>query len=141
MAKASDSNAAVAIVTDARDRIIRGEHYNGQANTDTIHANQLNALKQLSRGIVLATVLDPDATFDVVRSHETNVPTELGEIAGKKVRRPPKMRPPSEPKKEIRRTKINDARRWFYEDNVSKREIAKRLGRPESTIRSWLKRP
>jgi hypothetical protein len=140
-AQAKNPNAVVALVTDARDRFMRGEHYNGQPSTHAIHANELEALKQFAREIVLATILDPDAPFDVVRSHETNVPTALGDIAGKKVGRPVKIQHTREPKKLIRRTKINDARRWFYEDNVSKREIAKRLGRPESTIRAWLKRP
>jgi hypothetical protein len=135
-------DAIVAVVTDARDRFIRGPQYNGQASTDQPTASQLKKLSDLSQGIPLVTLLHPDAPFEEVRSYETNVPTMLGDAAGKKVGRPKK--PVIEEdrdwtKRDIRLEKIQVARRLWEKRELSKREIGRRLGVPESTVRLWLK--
>jgi hypothetical protein len=140
--KLENPDAIVAIVTDARNRFIRGEQYNNQASTDPPSARQLEQLETLADGVLLVTVLDPDAPFDEVRRYETNVPTLLGNAAGKKVGRPKKqptdVRCPVR-KKEIRLEKISEARR-LHNAGKSKRKIGRRLRVPESTVRAWLMR-
>jgi hypothetical protein len=132
----------VIVVTDARNRFIRGPQYNGQTETDPPSHRQLKRLAKLAKGVPLATVLHPDALFSTVRGYETNVPTALGEKSGKKVGRPTKpptpVRCPGR-KKQIRLKKIDKARR-LHDEGKSKREIGQILHVPESTMRAWLKR-
>jgi hypothetical protein len=135
--------ATVAVVTDTRNRFLRGRFFNGQAHTDPPSADQLEVLKKLARGVILATVVHPDTPFHQVRSYETNVPTRVGEKAGRKVGRP-KLRVQVKEdlewtKRDIRREKTAVAVQLLNE-NLSQREIAKQLGVPESTVRYWLKK-
>lgn len=138
----TNPDAVVVVVTDARNRFIRGKHYNGRADTDSPSARQIKILRKLTKGVILATLLDPDETFEEVRRYETNVPTMLGEKSGKKVGRPKKQCTAdgqrSGWKKRIREDNIELARRLQSAD-VSKREIGRRLGVADSTIRAWLK--
>jgi DNA invertase Pin-like site-specific DNA recombinase len=142
LVKSSNPQTIVAVVTDARNRFIRGEQYKGDPGTDPPSSRQLRWLEELADGVPLLTVLDPDASFSEVRRYETNVPTALGERSGKKVGRP-KMLPIAvrRPgwKKEIRLKKISEVRR-LHDAGKSKRKIGRRLDVAESTVRGWLER-
>jgi len=140
--KWGNPDAVVIVITDARNRFLRGPNYDKRAKTDPPNAEQLRILKKLAKGVILATILDPDATFEEVRRYETNVPTALGAKSGKKVGRPKKLPTMVQPpgwKKNIRLQKIDQVLRLRDQD-VSNREIGRRLDVPESTLRDWMKR-
>ena len=130
--QAENPGATVAVVTDTRNRFLRGKFYNGRASTDPPTPRQWAELKKLADGITLATVLPPDATFGKVRGHETLIARN----AGKRVGRPPKR--PTVQKKKRREELLPKARRLRDRD-LSVRQIAGRLGVPISTIGRWLK--
>jgi hypothetical protein len=129
----------VFIVTDTRNRFIRGPWYNGQHGTDRPTHAQLDALPKLADGMILATLLHPDAPDDEVRAFETNIPKTLGpSISGKKVGRPKKLAAQAGAKKMSRVEQMPKALSLYGQD-VSNRAIARMLGRADSTIRGWLK--
>jgi len=140
--QAENPNAHVAVVTDARNRFLRGQHYNGRASTDPPSAGQLRRLGALARGVVLATLRDPDASFGDVRSYETNIPTTLGEASGKKVGRPPEH--PKEQRvsgwKKKRRERLLPEARRLHERGRSLRQIGRRFGVSFRTVANWLNR-
>lgn len=121
------------VVTDTRNRLLRGEDYDKLASTDEPKPHQWVELEGVARGVVLATVLRPDAPFKHVRRFES------------------RLRPPGRPRKKVeakpapmskkqqREASLPKALRWWMR-GLSKRRIARRLGRAESTVRSWLPR-
>jgi hypothetical protein len=136
--QAKNPDALVVLVTDARNRFIRGRHYNGYASSDRLDDDQLAELKKLVKGVPLATVFPPDTLFGEVRAYETKV----GRIGHKVVGRP-KSKPMPQPgyKKQRRLSLQSEARRLRDEEHLSYRQIGKRLAVPASTVRSWLPRP
>jgi hypothetical protein len=131
-------SAKVIVVTDTRNRFLRGPQYNGRSSTDPPTEGQLRALAQRARGVTLATLLDPDMSFSAVRRYETNIPTMIGVQSGKRVGRPKK--PASVRKTERREQHIGEVRR-LHQDGRSIRSIAEDSGVPASTLSLWLRRP
>jgi hypothetical protein len=132
----------VVVVTDVRNRFIRCEDFRSNPSGDGPSAAQLNELRKLANGVNLATFLHPDMPFGDVKSYETNVPTKLGELSGKKVGRPNKSLSDRESNppgwKKARRLNLQPAVRILARQGIETRKIASHLGIAESTARSWL---
>lgn len=122
-------NAVVPVVTDTRNRFVRGRHYNGQANTDPPSHAQLKRLARIARGVVLATVLPPDASFKDVRQFE---------MMGEAMKRLRKRKPNPGCKKERRERLMPEARR-LHKGGASLRQISKLIGVPTSTVGDWVR--
>jgi len=131
--QAENPGAHVAVVTDARNRFIRGRHYNGRASTDEPSPGQWARLRRMAHGVTLATMLPPNATFSKVREHEVHIATR----AGKRVGRPPK--PPVVHKKGRREELLTEIRGIHDLGETSLRQLARRYDVPKSTICRWLK--
>jgi hypothetical protein len=139
--QSENPDALVIVVTDTRNRFIRGRFFNGQAATDPPSATQLRELAALARGVPLATVLHPDTPAGAVRGYETKIPDIMGEASGKKVGRPTGPSRCAGYKRKRRERLLPEISRLHFYDELSIREVARRLGQSESTVRGWLKRP
>jgi DNA invertase Pin-like site-specific DNA recombinase len=133
-------NALVVIVTDTRNRFLRNPHFNG--SSDPLTHLQMRKLIAFTAGVTLVTVLPPHASHRDVKSHEAKFSTALGVESGKKVGRPPKKRRDKASRRQGQQERLRlswEAIRMFVDEDASKRAISRKLGVPESTIRSWLK--
>lgn len=131
--QAQNPDAVVAIVSDTRNRFVRGALYNGRASTDEPSPGQWARLRRMAHGVTLATMLPPNATFSKVREHEVHIATR----AGKRVGRPPK--PPVVHKKGRREELLTEIRGIHDLGETSLRQLARRYDVPKSTICRWLK--
>jgi DNA invertase Pin-like site-specific DNA recombinase len=134
--QAEHPDAHVVVVTDTRNRFLRGSDYNGQASTDPPNPKQLAQLRKLAGKVPLVTVLNPDIPFGEVRAHEMAVAKK----AGKRIGRPPMKDMKPGWTKERREELLPEARRLHEEEYWGCRTIAKHQGVHESTLRGWLKR-
>ncbi len=131
--QAENPGQVVAVVTDTRNRFVRGRHYNGTASSDQPSEDQYRELSELAGGVTLATVLHPDASFDQVRSHETR-------IAGERVGRPRK-RPTRRPGwKKARRDALRSEAEKLRASGASLRQIQAAINVAHRTVADWLKR-
>jgi hypothetical protein len=129
-------DSRVVVVTDTRNRFLRGRYYNGYASVDPPNVRQWERLKKLAGTVTLATVLHPDTSFGEVRSHEDKVAQE----GGKKVGRPRKeARVPPGFKKRKREELLPEAHR-LHEEGLSPRKIGRLLVVKHRTVVDWLKR-
>jgi hypothetical protein len=126
--------AIVVVVSDTRNRILRWEgfdHHNPLV--DELTGAQLNALRLLAGGIMLATVLHPDLDTAAVVRHE-----QSEDVTGK-----PVGCPPLPPPQEYAPCPLDPMElAWdAHQHGMSNRRIALWVGvRSEGTIRNWLKR-
>jgi hypothetical protein len=128
----------VAVVTDARNRFVRGRHYNGTMETDPPSDRQMRKLHRLAGRVVLATILPPDTPFGEVRSYETTVGSRAG---GPKPGRPktPPLNEPGYMKK--RRKELLPKAFKLHQEGLSLRQIADLIPVARSTLGTWLSKP
>ncbi len=125
-------NRIVVVVTDTRNRFIRGANYNGTADSDLPNNRQLRTLMKMKGNVILATGLRPDAPFDVVQSYQT----KLGKKTKGHCGRPPKAVPGA---KKERRDKLKPIAIQLRKDGKSLRQIEKILGVRFTTVGDWVK--
>jgi hypothetical protein len=131
--QSANPDAVVAVVSDTRNRLVRGPNYDGSAETDNPTNSQLKRLRQLAGSVILATgILHPDAPFDEVRSYETRVSQKFG----KRVGRPEKQEPGWMKK---RRLALMPKAVTLRKRGKSLRRIGRLLKVPFTTVADWLK--
>lgn len=126
------------LVTDTRNRFIRGLQYNGQASTDEILPIQWADLAKMAQGVMLATVIPPDASFKRVKQYEIEPARQAGKPFGR-----PKgscKRKRCKPGAMLRRReRLLPQVHRLHDRGESQRSIAKKLKVSNSTISDWLK--
>ena len=135
--QAQNPDAIVELVSDTRNRFLRGENYNGQNSTDPPYDWQWDELKALAGDALLATLLPPDAPLKDVRAYETKIAGE----SGKQLGRPPKKEKSKPGVMKERRERLRPRAQKLLRRGKSKRGIARRLRVPLSTVWGWLKQP
>lgn len=125
------------IVALTTDRLIRNEFYKSTGSNleRNVRANLegLETLKQCAQGIELVTLLHPNASL----SESSGLQKKIGqEVKGRKGGRP-KKNPPGY--KKVRRDENLPTVRRLQIEGVGIREIARRLGLPEATVRYWVR--
>jgi DNA invertase Pin-like site-specific DNA recombinase len=134
--QAENHDALVVVVTNTRDRFVRGRHFNGWARNDRLDKRQLDKLGRIAAGVLLASVLCPDASFKKVKRHEQEVAAAAGRQVGRpKKRRKPKTKPGE--KKARKEALLPLAQKLLGSNGMSIRGIAKRLGMAHSTLAAW----
>ena len=131
-----DETLRVVVVTDTRNRFVRGKHYNGQASSDPPTESQQRELAALADGVTLATVRRPDAPFGEVRSHELAVAKQGGVHVGRPKKQMKQKSKPGSMKK--RRAELLPRARRLRMRGRSLREIGRRLDVPFRTVGGWL---
>jgi DNA invertase Pin-like site-specific DNA recombinase len=138
--QSSHPGRRVVVVTDTRDRFLRGSDCDRRTGTDIVLPEQLQNLWDMTTSVLLATRIHPDATTKEIKRYEVKV----AGAAGKQLGRPPKKtleNCESGWKKRRREKLLPIMLENIVVAGCSKRECGRRLGVPESTIRAWLKRP
>ncbi|QDT76009.1 helix-turn-helix domain-containing protein [Lacipirellula limnantheis] len=122
------------VLFESTDRAIRPYGYNGRINPGQQPTKfEFELLMQLTDGVPLVTVYDPDMDWREVKSRQTRRGQE-----GKNARggRPVKTQPGD---KKRRRGLLEPRARRLHELGYSKADLAAMLGIPESTLRNWIR--
>lgn len=119
------------LVAEDLTRLIRSPRYNNRNQDAQAHDRDLQELQYHSRGVPLATVLDPNASPGECRSHQI----KRGQSVKGKGGRPPKET--AGYKKKMREKKKPEAVK-LYAEGSSVPAICKRLNVARSTVYSWL---
>ena len=91
-------------------------------------------LMELTSSVELATLLDPDASFEETKSFETvRGMLETGRRGGRPAKKTPGY-------KTRRRERLIEKARWMRDTGSPLREIAEELQVAHMTIRGWLSR-
>ena len=133
--KAMNPDVKVLLLSDCRNRILRGRDYDGTPETDLLDEGQLEELRVIADGVILATVQHPDTLFGEIRSYEMQPAKESGKQYG----RPRKKEKPIPGAKKERREILQPHAQKLQSRGLSLREISKRIRVPLSTICGWLK--
>lgn len=123
------------VLTDCRNRLLRGRFYNGQPQTDIPDERQWAELGRLASSVTLATLLNPDAPFEKTRRYENRVAAEAGKQNGRPRKKP---KPLPGVKKEIRE-RMKPRVMKLRHRGESIRAIARRFDLPLSTVGGWAK--
>ena len=123
----------VVVVSDTRNRFLRGRGFNGHAGTDKPVPAQWAELERVTKGVTLTTWLDPLADDDAVRRYESSVGEALGE---KRIGRPPykSWRASGKGKSEL----VSEAMR-LRSKGESLRSIAQKLNIKLGTLHRWIR--
>jgi len=124
----------VAIVSDCRNRFLRGTFYDRTPSTEKPLADQWRKLKKMANGVQLATLIEPDKPFNQVRTFEMCV----AEQAGRHIGRPKNKIKPTPGAKKQKREQLRPLVLELWQNGISVRVIAKQLGLPKSTVGDWL---
>lgn len=128
-------DALAIVITDTRNRFIRGANYDGKAINEEPSQPQYDQLHSLAKHVPLVTLLKPDAPHYEVRTHET----EIG-MGDRPLGRPKK----AEEKetypgyKKEQREKLRAIAIELKHCGLSYRAIEQKLEIPRSTIHNWV---
>jgi DNA invertase Pin-like site-specific DNA recombinase len=122
------------LVAPSRDRFIRARSFcRGQKlKAEPPNEFEYRELARMTDGVLLATIQDPDASPEEVRSQQT-----LGgqRIGGRKGGRPRKSKPGD---KKRRRAELTPQVVELHQQGMSNRAIGRQLKVAEPTVRRWL---
>ena len=125
------------IVALTTDRLIRNNFYKSTGSNLERNARAnlegLETLKQCAQGIELVTLLHPNASLNECLGLQKKIGQE---VKGRKGGRPKKNSPGY---KKVRRNENLQIVRRLRIEGVGIREIARRLGLPEATVRYWVR--
>ncbi|MFW6170977.1 MAG: recombinase family protein [Planctomycetota bacterium] len=130
----SRPDTLVIVVTDARNRFLRGPYFNGENWTEAPQRRQYRRLRRMAGDVTLATYLKPDAPAQKVRAYEDRVAGESGRRIGR-----PEIPPQSIPgAKTAERERLRPIALKLKRRGYSFRAIARQIQKSPSTIRRWL---
>jgi DNA invertase Pin-like site-specific DNA recombinase len=139
---ARSSGPRTIVLAESTGRYRRHKDYDG-TKTEVPTVADFEDLMRRANGVLLATLLQPDAPFEEVRQFETVRGQREKQNQGGRPRNPPPAPPPEpkpQPEANYHEFYAIDKLTWALRLGMtSKKEIARFYDRPRSTVRGWVK--